>query len=421
MISILTYALIGAILGGAVGYATNKLAIWMLFHPAKPVKLFSLTIFPAGLMVKKQHAIADKVGEVVAKEFINSKTVLEKFESGNMKNAVENGVRKVIIDFLEKDFGTLKESLSSNLYQDMLKIKDDIIQTVTPVTAKAITSDSSIEWLSGEIIKIASSMDDSYIKNILANEISSGSDAIAEELLLFINKWLGEDKNGDKLMEVVLSTVKKVAASIVEGNPSIAMFVNVDDLTSEAALKNRDKILDEIKTQLNKRESALEIEAAVKESSSKIIASVPIKKWLSSNESKETALKFLYDYRDSFDGNFDFIGSTLNLILIDLIEEFRIGKIGEKISSEQQDRIAQEVTSLIFKEAMQIIPDVVKELPVADIVSEQISAYTVLQMEQTVNSVAKNEMKAIINIGGWAGIFVGATGQIVIRLYNMFF
>ena len=48
-----------------IGWVTNFLAIKMLFHPRKEIKILFLSI--QGIFPKRQNELADKIGDLVAK------------------------------------------------------------------------------------------------------------------------------------------------------------------------------------------------------------------------------------------------------------------------------------------------------------------------------------------------------------------
>ncbi len=59
MVSMLSFA-VSSVMGGVIGYGTNELAIWMLFHPRTPRFLFGhqLPMTP-GIIPKNKARIAE--------------------------------------------------------------------------------------------------------------------------------------------------------------------------------------------------------------------------------------------------------------------------------------------------------------------------------------------------------------------------
>lgn len=69
--------LILAIIGGAIGYITNVVAIKLIFRPIVPVKIPILNIEVLGLIPKRKKDIAKNIGEVIEEELISLDEILE--------------------------------------------------------------------------------------------------------------------------------------------------------------------------------------------------------------------------------------------------------------------------------------------------------------------------------------------------------
>lgn len=57
------------IISGFIGWVTNLIAIKMLFHPKKPVKVFGFVI--QGIFPKRQQQFAEKLGKLVGQELLS--------------------------------------------------------------------------------------------------------------------------------------------------------------------------------------------------------------------------------------------------------------------------------------------------------------------------------------------------------------
>lgn len=66
-----------AIIGGIIGYVTNKLAIKLIFRPIKPIKIPLTNLEIIGLIPKRRKEIAIKIGEVIQDEFVSLDDILE--------------------------------------------------------------------------------------------------------------------------------------------------------------------------------------------------------------------------------------------------------------------------------------------------------------------------------------------------------
>ncbi len=65
----------GSLFGALIGYTANRLAIWMLFHPRRPVRLGPLVL--QGVIPRKRREMAVRVAEVVARGVIREEEIVE--------------------------------------------------------------------------------------------------------------------------------------------------------------------------------------------------------------------------------------------------------------------------------------------------------------------------------------------------------
>ena len=83
------------------GYGAAWLAIWMLFHPYQPVKLFGVTIWPQGMIPRHRERLAQSIGNAVGNELVSQDTVFDAlFETGFFENKVEGFVNSYSTELL---------------------------------------------------------------------------------------------------------------------------------------------------------------------------------------------------------------------------------------------------------------------------------------------------------------------------------
>lgn len=96
------------------GYGAAWLAIWMLFHPYKPVKLFGMTIWPQGMIPRHRDKLAQSIGNAVGNELVSQDTVFDAlFETSFFKNKVEDFVNAYTHDLLSTVHPSFIEALPS--------------------------------------------------------------------------------------------------------------------------------------------------------------------------------------------------------------------------------------------------------------------------------------------------------------------
>jgi uncharacterized membrane protein YheB (UPF0754 family) len=96
------------------GYGAAWLAIWMLFHPYKPVKLFGLTIWPQGMIPRHRDKLAQSIGNAVGNELVSQQTVFDAlFETSFFQRKVEDFVGTYTSDILARVYPSFIDALPS--------------------------------------------------------------------------------------------------------------------------------------------------------------------------------------------------------------------------------------------------------------------------------------------------------------------
>jgi uncharacterized membrane protein YheB (UPF0754 family) len=94
------------------GFGAAWLAIWMLFHPYNPVKLFGITIWPQGMIPRHRAKLAQSIGNAVGNELVSQETVFEAlFETGFFSSKVEGFVTSYTNELLSTVYPSLVEAL----------------------------------------------------------------------------------------------------------------------------------------------------------------------------------------------------------------------------------------------------------------------------------------------------------------------
>ncbi len=110
--------------GAGIGYATNVIAIVMLFRPYKPVRFPGLKWTLQGLVPKRRSDIARSIGETVKNELISMEEI-------NAKLLTEENKRKLIDalkDKIKKVVAEKTESIPFGLGSVVNGMVDDVVE-----------------------------------------------------------------------------------------------------------------------------------------------------------------------------------------------------------------------------------------------------------------------------------------------------
>jgi uncharacterized membrane protein YheB (UPF0754 family) len=130
------------------GFGAAWLAIWMLFHPYNPVKVFGITVWPQGMIPRHRAKLAQSIGNAVGNELVSQETVFEAlFETGFFSAKVEGFVNSYSNELLSTVYPSLIESLPTGARAPVLdtiaalqyKLAEHIASVLkSPQTAEAI-------------------------------------------------------------------------------------------------------------------------------------------------------------------------------------------------------------------------------------------------------------------------------------------
>jgi len=96
------------------GFGAAWLAIWMLFHPYKSVKLFGVTIWPQGMIPRHREKLAQSIGNAVGNELVSQQTVFDAlFETSFFQNKVEDFVGAYTNELLSRVYPSFIDALPS--------------------------------------------------------------------------------------------------------------------------------------------------------------------------------------------------------------------------------------------------------------------------------------------------------------------
>jgi len=103
------------------GYGAAWLAIWMLFHPYHPVKIFGVTIWPQGMIPRHREKLAQSIGNAVGNELVSQETVFDAlFETSFFARKVEDFVGVYTGELLAKVYPSFIDALPSQVRAPIL-------------------------------------------------------------------------------------------------------------------------------------------------------------------------------------------------------------------------------------------------------------------------------------------------------------
>ncbi len=110
------------LIAALTGYITNYIAIKMLFHPRKKIKILFLEL--QGIFPKRQKKLAEKLGKIVAEELFSIEDVKTSLQNPNNTDEVTEILDARLNDFLDNRLGEAMPMLAMFMNDEIkLKIK----------------------------------------------------------------------------------------------------------------------------------------------------------------------------------------------------------------------------------------------------------------------------------------------------------
>mgnify|MGYP001157335012 CR=1 FL=1 len=128
------------LIAALIGWMTNYIAVKMLFHPKEPKKILGLTFH--GVFPKRQHALAEKLGQLVAEELFSISDVSAKIKefatSDEAMNEVGKRIEMTIRNKLVQAFPMLAMFLSDEMVEKVTGLFKNELKDFLAVTSQGM-------------------------------------------------------------------------------------------------------------------------------------------------------------------------------------------------------------------------------------------------------------------------------------------
>jgi uncharacterized membrane protein YheB (UPF0754 family) len=167
------------------GFGAAWMAIWMLFHPYKPVKLLGITVWPQGMIPRHREKLAQSIGNAVGNELVSQETVFDAlFETSFFKRKVEDVVDSYTQDLLSTVYPSFLDALPSQARAQVLDMISGLQYRLAEHIAAMLKSEETAESIRAFV--------DRQIDELLARRVD---DTLPDDALIRIRGFV-EDRVG---------------------------------------------------------------------------------------------------------------------------------------------------------------------------------------------------------------------------------
>lgn len=128
------------------GFGAAWLAIWMLFHPYRSVKLFGITVWPQGMIPRHREKLAQSIGNAVGNELVSQQTVFDAmFETSFFQRKVEDFVGSYTNELLSRVYPSFIDALPSQARAPILDTISALQYRLAEYIAEMLKSEETAE------------------------------------------------------------------------------------------------------------------------------------------------------------------------------------------------------------------------------------------------------------------------------------
>lgn len=273
--------IIRPLIGAAIGYVTNWIAVKMLFFPLNPVKIGKFTLpFTPGVIPKNKERLAQAIGNSISDNLVNADTLKDALLSDSMKA----DVREIVVDFLNgttdvsasvdtllanylntNNYDQMKDKIVTNLSQSILQTVKDanlgpMIAEQIELAAKENFKGSLLGLLGGNAVvrtisRGASEKITEYIdqegEKVISDMVSKELDKYTSSSLSDITTKIGTSEIN--LVDIMMNIYEKF---IINNLPPILKLIDIssvvtDRINTMEASKIEELVLKIINKELN--------------------------------------------------------------------------------------------------------------------------------------------------------------------------
>lgn len=121
------------LIGVTAGYMTNAIAIWMLFHPYKPIRILGVRVLPMGAIPKEMDRIARRIGETVGKELLTPVDIARTLSSDSFRRRFDEALAGALRALLDRELGSLREVVTPEQASQLEAVLDRMVAKLLQV------------------------------------------------------------------------------------------------------------------------------------------------------------------------------------------------------------------------------------------------------------------------------------------------
>jgi uncharacterized membrane protein YheB (UPF0754 family) len=203
-------ALVTIAFGAVAGGLTNTIAIWMLFHPYEPPKLFGRwrIKFLQGAVPKNQARLASAIGRTVGSRLLTPDDLTKTFADTEFRDAFDQRLAVFVGEVLHTERGSLKELIPEAVLGDIEVLIGDAVERGLAQLDDYIASEAFAESMrlrAGDLVAVVA---DQPIAGILTPARGVALEGAVEE-------WLQNAVESEDFQQAVSDYLDRAAVKLL--------------------------------------------------------------------------------------------------------------------------------------------------------------------------------------------------------------
>lgn len=195
--------------GALAGGITNSVAIWMLFHPYSPPRLWRwrVRIFQ-GAIPKNQERLARAIGRTVGTRLLTSEDLARTLADHVFRETFDQRLRDFLDAVLHRQRGSLRQTLPAPIREEVERLLEEIVERALERLADYLASEEFEAAVKRRAEELATAIADEPVAGVLTPEREAAVTGALEA-------WLAGAVQSEGFERAVADYVERAAESLL--------------------------------------------------------------------------------------------------------------------------------------------------------------------------------------------------------------
>lgn len=209
MIAAAAQAALTVFFGALAGGVTNSLAIWMLFHPYEPPRLFGRRLrWLQGAIPKNKARLATAIGRTVGTRLLTPEDLARIAAEPAFREAFDERLARFLDAILDRPRGSLAEELPAPIVSELGALLDQAADRLLDRLDEYLASEEFRDLARRWAASLAEELSDQPIGDLLTPERETALTQAAE-------RWIDEVVGGEGFERAIADALDRVAERVL--------------------------------------------------------------------------------------------------------------------------------------------------------------------------------------------------------------